>query len=316
MVGIVTARRGCATGVQPAGAEVGQLAITGLDDTMRTLGNRSCGFGVWSGVLLLLAAAGRCSHAQEMQYPVGIAVAADGTVYIADPNFHGVWKFADGKLEKFFEGSSKFRTPLCAVRSVAFDHQGKLLAGDNSTREVYRFDDAGKPVPLTQGKIGMPVSIAVRKNGEILVADQELNLIWKVPAEGGEPVKLAEVAGVAGLCLDQEDQLWVTSRVTIQLRRVSADGTVENVLKDRPFQMPQYLALDDNKTAYIADNYAKAIWKVPVGGTPEKLVEGEPLVNPVGITFAGGKLYVTDPRVPAVFQVELDGKITRLIPGP
>jgi sugar lactone lactonase YvrE len=204
---------------------------------------------------------------------------------------------------------------LCAVRCLAFDHQGKLLAGDSSTREVYRFDDAGKPVPLTQGKIGTPISIAVRKNGEILVADKELNVIWKVPAEGGEPVKLAEAAGVMGLCLDQDDQLWVTSHVKIQLRRVSPDGKVENVLTDRPFQMPQYIALDENKTAYITDNYAKAVWKVPAGGTPEKLVEGDPLVGPVGITYIGGKLYVTDPRAKAVFQIEPDGKLTKLVPG-
>ena len=111
---------------------------------------KCCWTGVWDWVLLVLlvpTAAGRLACAQEMQYPVGAAVAEDGTVYIADRNFHGIWKFAGGKLDKFFEGSIKFRTPLNAVRCVALDHQGKLLAGDSATREVYRFDDAGKPVP-------------------------------------------------------------------------------------------------------------------------------------------------------------------------
>lgn len=272
--------------------------------------------GRWGGVLLLvLIAEGRLARAQEMQYPVGAAVAEDGTVYVADRNFHGIWKFAGGKLEKFFEGSSKFRTPLNAVRCVAMDHQGKLLAGDSATREVYRFDDAGQPIPLTKGKIGVPTAIAVRKSGEILVADQELMFIWKVPAEGGEPVKLAEVAGIVGLCLDQDDQLWVTSRVKIQLRRVSPDGQVENVLSEGPFPFPQNIALDENKTAYITDNYAKAVWKVTAGGVPEKWIEGDPLVGPVGITRASGKLYVTDPKAKAVFQIEPDGKVTKLVPG-
>ena len=85
--------------------------------------------------------------------------------------------------------------------------------------------------------------------------------------------------------------------------------------RDRPFQFPQYIALDESKTAYITDNYAKAVWKVPAGGAPEKLVEGEPLVGPVGITRAGGKLYVTDPKAKAVFQIEADGKVTKLVPG-
>jgi DNA-binding beta-propeller fold protein YncE len=268
-------------------------------------------------MLLALAvptAAGRWAEAQEMKYPFSAAVTPDGTLYIADPEFHGIWKFAGGKLEKFFEGSARFRTPLCAVRCLALDHQGKLLAGDSSTREIYRFDDAGKPVPLTQGKIGTPSAIAVRKNGEILVADQELQFIWKIKPEGGTPEKLAEAAGVVGLWVDQDDQLWVSSRVKIQLRRVSADGKVENVLTGGPLQMVQQIAVDENKTVYIADNYAKAVWKIPAGGAPAKLVEGGPLVGPVGITYAGGKLYVTDPQARAVFQIELDGKVTKLTP--
>ena len=114
-------------------------------------------------VLQVLTAMGRMACAQEMQYPVGAAVAEDGTVYIADRDFHGIWKFAGGKLDKYFEGSAKFRTPLNAVRCLAIDHQGKLLAGDSATRKVYRFDDAGQPVPLTKGNIGVPTAIAVRR---------------------------------------------------------------------------------------------------------------------------------------------------------
>ncbi|MHB8952761.1 MAG: NHL repeat-containing protein [Pirellulaceae bacterium] len=263
----------------------------------------------------VVVAAPRASIAQELQYPVGVAAAQDGTIFIADRNFHGIWKFSNGKLEKFFEGSAKFRTPLNAVRCLAIDHQGKLLAGDSATREVYRFDETGNPVPLTQGKIGIPTAIAVRKSGEILVADQELMFIWKIAAEGGEPVKLAEVAGIVGLCLDQEDQLWVTSRSAIPLRRIRPDGQVENVLSERTFQFPQQIVVDDTKTAYIADNYDKAVWKVPAGGAPVKLVDGDPLVGPVGIARAGDKLLITDPKAKALFQVEMDGKVTRLVPG-
>src|SRR3990167_3554221 len=126
-----------------------------LDEPMTV--SRRFWTGVLGGLIVTMAAVmatpGTIS-AQELQYPVSVAAAEDGTLYIADRNFHGIWKFANGKLEKFFEGSAKFRTPLNAVRCVAMDHQGKLLAGDSATREVYRFDEAGNPVPLTQGRIG------------------------------------------------------------------------------------------------------------------------------------------------------------------
>jgi outer membrane protein assembly factor BamB len=289
--------------------------IPNLSETMSALSLRRT---KWHGLLwtagALCVVAGHVAEAQEMQYPLSAAVADDGTVYVADRNFHGIWKISNGSLEQFFQGSAKFRTPLNAVRCVAMDHNGKLLAGDSSTREVYRFDDSGKPVPLTNGGIGVPTAIAVRKNGEILVADQELQFVWKVPASGGDPVKLAEVPGVVGLCLDADDQLWVTSRSKYQLRRVDPDGTVENVLTDRPFQFPQYVAVDADKTAYVTDNYAKAVWKVELGKSPVKLVEGKPLVNPVGIVRHSDKLLVTDPRAKAIFQIDSAGKVTVLYP--
>lgn len=274
----------------------------------------ACLFAVLA-VGLVDSAGSTSAFAQELKYPVSIAVTADGTAYVADREFHGIWKLTNGKLEKHFEGSAKFRTPLNAVRCVAIDHQGKLLAGDSSTREVYRFDDAGAPVPLTKGQIGIPVAIAVRKSGEILVADQELQRIWKVPAEGGDRVELAAVEGIVGLCLDQDDQLWVTSRGKIPLRRIAPDGKVENILSERVMQFPQQIVLDESKNAYITDNYDKAVWKIPVGGAPVKLAAGDPLVNPVGLARAGDKLLVTDPHAKAIFQVEMDGKVTKVVPG-
>ncbi|HBL43028.1 MAG TPA: hypothetical protein DDZ90_06490, partial [Planctomycetaceae bacterium] len=83
----------------------------------------------------------------------------------------------------FFTGSKVFRTPLNAVRCVAIDKEGHVLAGDSSTREVYRFEKAGaKPQPLTNGGIGIPMDVVVLKNGDLLVSDLELQQIWKVPA--------------------------------------------------------------------------------------------------------------------------------------
>ncbi len=258
----------------------------------------------------------RAVRAEEMLYPVAAAVAPDGTLFVADTNAPAIWKIKDGKVEKYFEASKKFRTPLNRPRCLAIDQDGKLLAGDSATREVYRFDDAGKPVPLTNGGIGIPRSIAVLPGGELLVSDQELHCIWKVPAAGGDPVKFVDVPGIVALCADKDGELWVTSGPKYALRRVSLDGKIENVVAESPILFPQDVAVDDAKTVYIADNYAKAIWKVVSGQPPEKLVEGEPLVNPVGVTRAGDKLIVTDPRAKALFQIDAAGKISKIAPLP
>jgi sugar lactone lactonase YvrE len=250
--------------------------------------------------------------AAQMQYPLAVAAADDGTIYIADRHLPGIWKVVDGQRSLFFEGSKKYRTPLNAVRCLALDREERVLAGDSATREIYRMNDAGEPTPLTDGGIGMPMSIAVNSKAEILVADLELHRIWKVAAEGGKPELLAEVAAPRGICVDDQDRLWVVSHGENQLLRVDATGRVETVVKGRPFLFPHHLVLASDTTAYIADGYAKAIWKVPPGGTPEKLVSGEPLLNPVGLAWRDGNLLVADPKAKAVFQVSLDGKIVEL----
>ncbi len=279
--------------------------------------NHRTRLGTFSAACLFLVclAGGLESRAQEMQYPVASAVAQDGTIYVADVNAPAIWKIKDGKVEKYFEGSKKFRTPLNRPRCLAIDNDGKLLAGDSAMREVYRFDEAGQPTPLTKGGIGIPRSIVVLPSGELMVSDQELHCIWKVPAAGGDPVKFADVAGIIAMCGDKEGTLWVSSGLQPIVRRVKADGTVEEVVSDALVQFPQELVVDAAKTVYLADNYSKTIWKIAEGQPPTKLAEGTPLVSPVGITWSGEKMIVTDPRAKGVFELDQAGQITKIAPA-
>jgi len=247
-----------------------------------------------------------------MEYPLSIAVAESGKLYIADRNLPGVWQVDGSDLSTLFKGSRQFRTPLNAVRCVALDKNGNVLAGDSSTREVYRFGADGKPVPLTDGGIGIPMGIAVDSKGQLLVADLELHRIWKVPHQGGKPELLAEVPAPRGVCIDDEDNLWVVSHGKDQVVRVSPDGKVTAVVTGRPFQFPHTIALGNDRTAYVCDGYAKAVWKVPPGGKPTKWLSGEPLVNPVGLAQRGDGLLVVDPRANAIFEIDATGKPTKL----
>lgn len=319
--------------------------------------------GIW---LIALAVASAALTAAELNYPISIAVSESGVIYLADREMHGVWKIEGEKLTAFFEGSPKFRTPLNAIRCVAIDRDGKLLAGDSSTREIYRFDDAGKPVGLTHqsdsakgaaptdgkagegpsegkkndekkasapaaddqksdakapstapqspkfifGEIGIPMDIAVDKAGDLFVSDLEIHRIVKVAKQGGPAHEFVKIQAPRGLCMDSEDNLWVVSGR--KLVKVSPAGEKTTVVEDGTFNYPHTVAVAADKTAYVCDGYEKCIWKIPAGGKPEKLVSGQPFDNPVGMRFAGDKLYVVDPRAKAVFQVTLDGKVTKL----
>lgn len=273
--------------------------------------SRLCGIVLGTLVLnCLLGLSPAAGVAQEMKYPVSAVVAEDGTIYVADLNTPAIWKIVDGKIEKYFDASKKFRTPLNRPRCLAVDGDGRLLAGDSATREVYRFDESAKPVPLTKGGIGIPRAIVVLPSGDLMVTDQELQCIWKVPAAGGAPEKFADVPGVIAMCVDKQGNFWVTSGPKVELRKITPDGKVENVIEQGPFENPQEIAVDDSNTLYIADNYAATIWKVAPGAEPAKLAEGDPLVRPTGVTCAGDKLIVTDPHAKSVFEIDASGMVT------
>jgi sugar lactone lactonase YvrE len=275
-------------------------------------------------VIMAFAAAGM---AADLQYPLSIAVSGESEIYLADRDLPGVWRLKEGTLSVLSQGKKIFRTPLNAIRCVAIGRDGKLLAGDSSTREVYRFSDQGQPIGLTHkpgaknaakagadvrfGQIGIPMDIAVSGNGDLLVSDLELHRIVKVPAAGGDPVLFVATQAPRGLCFDGSGSLWAVS--ARQLIKVSATGEKTTVVPDGTLEFPHTVAVGADGTAFVCDGYAKAIWRIGQGGKPEKLVSGAPFVNPVGMRLANDKLFVVDPHAKAVFQVTLDGKISTVV---
>jgi sugar lactone lactonase YvrE len=271
----------------------------------------------WFSLSALLAAnspvaAQEATAAMELVYPLSSAVHESGAIYIADRNLPGVWKLEDGTLSVFFQASKKFRTPLNAVRCVAVDKLGNVLAGDSATRDVYRFDKAGQPIPLTDGGIGIPMDIALDAQGNLYVADLELHCIWKVPQAGGKPTKFLDLRAPRGLFVDQEERLWIVAHGDDLLFRASAAGELETVVKGRLFEFPHCVAVDGDGTAYVTDGYAKTVWKIAPGADPQPLVQGPPLDNPVGLTWKSDALLVTDSRANGLFEVTKEGTISRL----
>lgn len=257
--------------------------------------------------------------ATEFQYPLAVVARPDGVVFVADLNLPGIWKVENGQKSIYFQASKKFRTPLNRIRCLALDHQGKLLAGDSATREVFRFDDAGQPQPLTKGWIGIPMAIAVAPDGTIYTADLELHRIWKMPAEGSEsPTEFAVINSPRGLTLDADGNLWVlsTSSKDGQIQKVSPDGKVESLIKDHPFNLPHNIVRMDDGTFFVTDNYEHCVWHVSADGKPEKFVVGSPLDRPVGLCRNGAGLLVADPHIKTIFSLGTDKSLTVLMNSP
>jgi len=251
----------------------------------------------------------------SVQYPLGAVRAKDGVTFVVDRKLPGVLKLADGKLSVLIQGSKTFRTPLNAPRCIALDKNGQVLVGDSATRDIYRIDSAGKATPLTGGKIGIPMAIAVNDSGELFVADLELHRIFKVAADGGTPEDFAAIAAPRGLAFDSKGNLLVLSTTENQVFRVSDRGAAEVIVPGRPFRFPHNIATAADGSIFVTDGYGKCVWKIKAGGKPEKLVSGAPLSNPVGLTLSGTTLLVVDSRANSVFECDLSGNLKKLLPA-
>lgn len=254
--------------------------------------------------------------AAELQYPLAVVAAADGSVYIADRNLPGIWKLAGEEVKPFFTGSKTFRTPLNAVRCLALDRNGLLLAGDSATREIYRFSADGQPTPLTTGGVGIPMAITLTADGNLVVSDVEIQRLVEVPAAGGPPKIVASINGVRGLATDSQGRIWAASNGgTDALVRFSRDWSQREVLvAGQPFEFSHHLVLGtDDETAYLVDGYGKTVWKIGADRKPEKLVESG-LKNPVGLCWKGSDLLVADPHLKQVLELSPTGAL-RVLPG-
>jgi sugar lactone lactonase YvrE len=268
-------------------------------------------------LLLLFAASSKATWGQEasetLQYPLSVAAVDDRTLYVADRLLPGVWKFTDGAPAVFARGEKRFRTPLNAIRAVAVAADGSVFVGDSATREIYRLAEDGTPTPLTGGKIGIPVDLAITSTGQLFVSDLETQRIWQLPVAGGDPEEVAQLAAPRGLFVDTRDQLWaIAASGDAPLVRVAADGSVDPVVTERAFEFPHDVVVDDDGVAYVSDNYAACIWQVSTAGDVTKLVSGAPLQGPVGLARSSAGVLVADPRAKAIYLLDQAGTLTAI----
>ncbi len=213
----------------------------------------------------------------DFHYPLKPAAADNGPVYVADLRLPGILVVKDGRIETYFAASKKLGTPLCRIRSLAVDHNGKVLAGDTATREVYRFDEPGKPTPLIKGAeagIGMPMAIAVDGKGNIFVADLEAHWIWKMPPAGGSPKKFAEVPAPHGMTIDARIGCGSSpARMTSS----SASRPMERSRSWSPeghFSIRTTWPLDRTAPRTSATAMPRTIWKIAPGAKPQAWITG------------------------------------------
>ncbi|MFC4929920.1 gluconolaconase [Massilia sp. GCM10023247] len=202
--------------------------------------------------------------ASRFSDPFGVAVDAQGRVYVADGGDSNrirridsagqVSTFAGGS-EGFLDGAGStaaFHTPS----ALAFDRLGNLYVADTGNHAIRKIAPDGSVVTLAgdgqpghldgQGRAARfhaPVGIAVDRHGNVYVADTYNDRIRRIapdgmvttlagssqPGHADGPAALAAFDTPSAIAVDKKGVLYVADTGNNAIRRIDADGTVSTI---------------------------------------------------------------------------------------
>jgi sugar lactone lactonase YvrE len=167
-----------------------------------------------------------------MSYAEGVAVAADGTVYVSQPNYHRIRRIdpsgavstvaGTGSSGFTGDGGPATAAQLSWPRGLALDAQGRLYIADSANQRVRRVDTDGRIETVagsgTDAATGLEPACPWTRQG----------LRGGFSGDGGR-AREARLHCPAGVAVDPNGALLVTDTINNRVRRVDAGGTISTV---------------------------------------------------------------------------------------
>lgn len=239
--------------------------------------------------------------------PFGVAVAADGTIYVADAGeSNRIRKLSpDGSVTTLAGGSEGFADGAGATAAfntpsaLALGPDGNLYVADTGNNRIRKITPDGKVStvagngtagyldgPVAQAQFNGPIGLAVSVRGDIYVADTYNDVIRMITTEG-------EVTTIAG---------------------GGTPGYTDGKQNVALFDTPSGIIVVEDSSLIVADTGNQRLRKISAEGDVTTLpISGEELSRPIGLTFSHDHfLYVTELDQSRVVQVAPDG-VARVI---
>ncbi len=244
--------------------------------------------------------------------PNGIAIDAQGNIYIADAGEHN----------RILKINKKGETIIYAGSSEGF---ADAIDGAASS-----------------AKFHTPSAIAIDRHGNLLVADTGNHAIRKITPKGqvstvagngtaGDrdgPAQQAQFNGPIGLAVSKDDKIYVADTYNDKIRVILPDGTVQTIAGGATpgyqdgagtaalFDTPSNIAINSKGELIIADTRNNAVRKINILGEVSTLMASEPkdrealLRRPAGLAIThDDHIYVSELSHGRLLQIAPSGEI-------
>ncbi|MBI1760861.1 MAG: hypothetical protein HYR56_05420 [Acidobacteria bacterium] len=224
-----------------------------------------------------ITARGRQSAAAVgLSYPNGLALNAQGELFISDIGAHCIFKLdrrrqltlvaGTGTAGFSGDGGPALRAQLRSPHDLLFDMAGNLLIADTGNQRIRRIDRRGvittlagdgkalqsnyngAPPPLS---LNNPQGLALARDGGLLIADTYNHVVRRLDQQGKLTVLAGSVAGYGGdggpaekaqlnlpmaVAVGLDGSVYISDAGNSRLRRIAVDGRIATIAGYGPAQ--------------------------------------------------------------------------------
>ena len=229
--------------------------------------------------------------------PIGLAVARDGSIYIANTGRHQIVELGrDGKLRAVagtgaqgYADGPRVEAMFSLPGAIAVSDDGTLVVADEGNNVIRTIDLSAGPLPTHALALAGAEAIPRLQGVEVTVFAGRAG-----PKFAGVPRFMDGAAGSAlfyrpwGMALDAEGNVIVADSGNDAIRRIAPDGTVTTVaggsgrgLLDAPgadaqFSQPKGVAVHVDGSIYVADSRNNRIRRIAPDGSVTTVAGGGP----------------------------------------
>ena len=236
----------------------------------------------------------------QLSYPVGVAVDANGTLFIADRYNNRI---------RMVNSSGVIITliaaPVSDPRSVAVDNAGNVFVSDSGNNRVRMISPGGAVTtiaggtagfsgdggPATAARLALPIQVAADGTGNVFIADRGNYRVRRVNANGiidtvagtsddGRSASLAQLNFPNVIAVDGAGNLFIADTDSQRIRMINRDGIITTIAGNGSWgfsgdggpalsaqlNYPAAIAVDGAGNLFITDTNSHRIRKITPNG--------------------------------------------------